>query len=46
VYDSLGEAHMLNGDRDRAIELYRRSLEINPDNGNAVTMLGTLGVEP
>jgi len=46
VYDSLGEAHMAHGDRDRAIELYRRSLELNPDNGNAVTMLERLGVEP
>lgn len=46
VYDSLGEAHMLNGDDDRAIELYRKSLELNPDNDNAVTMLGKLGVEP
>ncbi len=46
VYDSLGEAHMLNGDRDRATELYRRSLEINPDNRNGVTMLEHLGVTP
>jgi glyoxylase-like metal-dependent hydrolase (beta-lactamase superfamily II) len=46
VYDSLGEAHMLAGDNDRAIELYRGSLEINPDNANAVTMLERLGVEP
>jgi glyoxylase-like metal-dependent hydrolase (beta-lactamase superfamily II) len=46
VYDSLGEAHMLKGDRDRAIELYRRSLELNPDNSNGVVMLGRLGVEP
>ncbi len=46
VYDSLGEAYMVRGDHDRAIELYRKSLELNPDNGNAVTMLGRLGVEP
>jgi glyoxylase-like metal-dependent hydrolase (beta-lactamase superfamily II) len=46
VYDSLGEAHMLSGDTDRAIELYRRSLEINPDNDNGVAMLQRLGVEP
>jgi glyoxylase-like metal-dependent hydrolase (beta-lactamase superfamily II) len=46
VYDSLGEAHMVRGDRDRAIELYRRSLELNPENGNAVTMLERLGVDP
>jgi tetratricopeptide (TPR) repeat protein len=46
VYDSLGEAHMVRGDRDRAIELYRRSLELNPENGNAATMLERLGVDP
>ena len=46
VYDSLGEAHMLRGDRERAISLYRRSLELNPDNRNGVTMLQRLGVEP
>ncbi len=46
VYDSLGEAHMLAGDDERAIELYRTSLEINPDNSNAVAMLQRLGVEP
>jgi len=46
VYDSLGEAYMRKGDRDRAIELYRRSLELNPENNNAVAMLATLGVDP
>jgi glyoxylase-like metal-dependent hydrolase (beta-lactamase superfamily II) len=46
VYDSLGEAYMLADNDQRAIELYRRSLEINPDNANAVTMLERLGVEP
>jgi glyoxylase-like metal-dependent hydrolase (beta-lactamase superfamily II) len=46
VYDSLGEAHMLAGDDQRAIELYRKSLEINPDNANGVAMLQRLGVEP
>ncbi len=46
VYDSLGEAHMRNGDGDRAIELYRRSLELNPDNSNGVAMLESLGVDP
>jgi tetratricopeptide (TPR) repeat protein len=45
VYDSLGEAYMLAGDRDRAIELYRQSLAINPANTNGVAMLERLGVE-
>ena len=30
---------MLNGDYDEAIKNYKRSLELNPDNTNAVEML-------
>jgi tetratricopeptide (TPR) repeat protein len=43
VYDSLGEAHATKGNRERAIELYRRSLELNPDNTNGVQALDRLG---
>ena len=43
VYDSLGEAYMLNGDRDLAIENYRRALELEPDNANAREKLAELG---
>lgn len=43
AYDSLGEACMGAGDRERAIELYRRSLELNPDNSNGEAMLERLG---
>lgn len=39
VYDSLAEAHMRVGDDERAIELYERSLEINPGNTNATQMI-------
>lgn len=39
VYDSLGEAYMINGDLDLAIDNYEKSLEINPDNKNANKML-------
>jgi tetratricopeptide (TPR) repeat protein len=46
TYDSLGEAYMLAGDRERAIELYRRSLSINPGNTNGLAMLERLGIEP
>ena len=30
VYDSLGEAYMLSGDKEKAIENYRRALAIDP----------------
>ncbi len=42
TYDSLGEAYMINGDIERAIANYERSLELNPDNTNAVEMLERL----
>ena len=46
VYNSLGEAYMSAGKTELAIANYRRSLELDPKNGNAVTMLKKLGVEP
>jgi len=45
VYDSLGEAYAVKGDTERAIELYRRSVEINPDNTNGVAALERLRAE-
>ena len=42
AYDSLGEAYMLAGRTEEAIANYERSLELNPDNTNAVTMLAQL----
>lgn len=42
VWDSLAEAHMAAGARKRAIELYRKSLEMNPDNDNAREKLDEL----
>lgn len=41
-YDSLGEGYMLNGDKELAIKNYKKSLELNPDNTNAVEMLKKL----
>jgi CubicO group peptidase (beta-lactamase class C family) len=38
-YDSLGEAYMVAGELELAIENYERSLELDPDNTNAVRML-------
>ena len=46
VWDSLAEAHKAAGHRERAVEFYRKSLQIDPNNGNAVRMLEELGVEP
>jgi glyoxylase-like metal-dependent hydrolase (beta-lactamase superfamily II) len=42
THDSLGEAYMVAGDSDRAVASYRRSLELNPDNTNAIAMLARL----
>lgn len=42
VYDSLGEAYLKRGDRKKAIENYRKSLELNPRNDNAKIMLKEL----
>ncbi|UCE07743.1 MAG: serine hydrolase [bacterium] len=42
TYDSLGEACMKNGDKELAIKNYKKSLELNPDNTNAVKMLKNL----
>jgi CubicO group peptidase (beta-lactamase class C family) len=42
VYDSLGEAYMTNGDSELAIANYRKSLELDPRNQNAVNMLKKL----
>jgi len=42
AYDSLGEGFMKSGDVEQAIANYERSLELNPDNQNAVEMLKKL----
>lgn len=39
VYDSLGEALLADGDRDSAIAMYEKSLELNPENSNGEQML-------
>jgi D-alanyl-D-alanine-carboxypeptidase/D-alanyl-D-alanine-endopeptidase len=46
TYDSLAEAYMERGDREAAIQNYRKSLALNPDNTNAVQMLKKLGATP
>ena len=42
AYDSLGEAYMVNGNKENAIKNYEKSLELNPNNVNAKEMLKKL----
>ncbi len=42
TYDSLAEAYMASGNNELAIQNYRKSLELNPQNQGAVTMLKRL----
>lgn len=44
VYDSLGEAYLKRGDTKPAIENYRRSLQLNPENAGARAALRSMGV--
>ena len=41
-YDSIGKAYMENGDIELALKNYEKSLELNPDNSNAVEMIEKL----
>ena len=41
-WDSLAEAFMNNGEKQKAIANYKKSLELNPKNTNAVAMLAKL----
>lgn len=42
TYDSLGEGYMSAGKRELAVQNYRKSLELNPQNTNAVQKLKEL----
>ena len=42
AFDSLGEAYMEAGKTELAIENYKKSLQLNPQNGNAEDMLKKL----
>lgn len=42
AWDSLGEATLATGDRDRAIAHYEKALEVDPDFGNAQRMLAEI----
>lgn len=39
VYDSLGEAYLEAGQREKAIKNYKKSIEMNPENKNGIKML-------
>lgn len=45
TYDSLAEAYMTDGQRDKAVEFYQKSLAKNPANTNATQQLQKLGVD-
>ena len=42
VYDSLAEAYLASGNKDLADRNYRKSLALNPRNGNAIQMLARI----
>jgi len=42
VYDSMGEAYLANGEKELAIANYKKSLELDPKNRNAVEALKKL----
>jgi CubicO group peptidase (beta-lactamase class C family) len=42
TWDSLAEGYMVSGDKEAAIKYYKKSLELNPENTNAVTQLKQL----
>ena len=44
TYDSYGEVLLALGDTAKAIENYKRSVQLNPDNNNGVQVLQGLGI--
>lgn len=46
VYDSLGDAYFEDGKKDRAIENYRKSLELSPENASTADKLKKLTARP
>ena len=42
AFDSLGEAYLIIGEKEKAIESYRKSLKLNPENKNAAVVLKRL----
>ncbi len=46
TYDSLGECYAAMGERDKAVKLYMKSVELNPANDDGRAALRALGVSP
>jgi tetratricopeptide (TPR) repeat protein len=46
TWDSLAEGYMIDGDKESAIKYYKKSLELNPENSNAVEKLKELESSP
>ena len=42
TYDSLGEAYLLNNQKEQAKLNYRKSLKLNPNNTNALNVINSL----
>ena len=42
AYDSLGEAYMNDGQKEKAMWNYEKSIELNPQNTNGIEMLKRL----
>ena len=45
AYDSYADALRENNEKQKAIENYKKSLELNPENSNGINMLRKLGVD-
>ncbi len=45
VWDSLAEVYMLKGEKGLAIKYYKKSLELNPNNTNAINQIKKLETE-
>jgi len=45
VYDSMGEAYAVAGEKELAIQHYRKSLQLNPNSQSGIMALKKLGVE-
>ena len=44
TYDSYGEVLLAQGDQNKAIKNYKKSVELNPGNGHGINVLNELGI--